>query len=57
MQYQAFVDTFAKELTGMQVEFVPLEEAVNVYREVKTEDEIAKLARAEQIGDEALQRL
>lgn len=53
MQYQAFVDTFAKELTGMQVEFVPLEDAVNVYREVKTEDEIAKLARAEQIGDEA----
>ena len=44
---------FAKELTGMQVEFVPLEDAVNVYREVKTEDEIAKLARAEQIGDEA----
>ena len=43
----------AKELTGMQVEFVPLEDAVNVYREVKTEDEIAKLARAEQIGDEA----
>ena len=42
MQYQAFVDTFAKELTGMQVEFVPLEDAVNVYREVKTEDEIAK---------------
>ena len=36
MQYQAFVDTFAKELTGMQVEFVPLEDAVNVYREVKT---------------------
>ena len=53
MQYQALVDTFAKELTGMQVEFVPLEDAVNVYREVKTEDEIAKLARAEQIGDEA----
>ena len=29
MQYQAFVDTFAKELTGMQVEFVPLEDAVS----------------------------
>ena len=46
MQYQAFVDTFAKELTGMQVEFVPLEDAVNVYREVKTEDEVAEMNRA-----------
>lgn len=53
MQYRAFVDTFAKELAEVQVELVPLEDAVNVYREVKTEDEIAKLARAEQIGDEA----
>lgn len=53
MRYQAFVDTFAKELPEMQVEFVPLDDAVSAYREVKTEDEIAKLARAEQIGDEA----
>ena len=53
MQYQAFVDTFAKELTEVRVEFVPLEDTVNAYREVKTEDEIAKLARAERIGDEA----
>ena len=53
MQYRAFVDIFAKELPKVQVEFVPLEDAVNAYREVKTEDEIAKLARAEQIGDEA----
>lgn len=53
MQYQAFVDTFAKELPEVRVEFVPLEDTVNAYREVKTEDEIAKLARAERIGDEA----
>lgn len=53
MQYRAFVDTFAKELPEVRVDFVPLEDAVNAYREVKTEDEIAKLARAEQIGDEA----
>lgn len=53
MQYRALVDSFAKELPQMQVEFVPLEDAVNAYREVKTEAEIAKLARAEQIGDEA----
>ena len=53
MQYRAFVDIFAKELPKVQVEFVTLDDAVNVYREVKTEDEIVRLARAEQIGDEA----
>ncbi|MBO4952872.1 MAG: aminopeptidase P family protein [Lachnospiraceae bacterium] len=53
MQYRAFVDTFAKELPEVQVELVPLEDAVNAYREVKTEDEIVRLARAERIGDEA----
>lgn len=52
-QYQAFIDTFAKELSEVQVELVPLDDAVNAYREVKTEDEIAKLAHAERIGDEA----
>ena len=53
MQYRAFADTFAKELPEVRVEFVPLEDAVNAYREVKTEDEIVRLARAERIGDEA----
>ena len=52
-QYQTFIDTFAKELPEVQVELVPLEDAVNAYREVKTEDEIVRLAQAEQIGDEA----
>lgn len=53
IQYRKFVDTFAKTFPDVTVELVPLCDAVDAFRAVKTEDEIKKLAKAEQIGDEA----
>ena len=57
MQYQAFVDTFAKEYPDIEVEFVPLENSVEKLRERKTEEEIEKLAQAEAIGDCAFTKI
>lgn len=57
MQYQAFVDAFAKDYPNMEAVFVPLENSVEKLRERKTEEEIEKLAQAETIGDRAFTKI
>ncbi|MGN0367821.1 MAG: M24 family metallopeptidase [Wujia sp.] len=52
-QYKAFQTAFHKlqEKYRIQIELVELNECINKLREIKTEEEIAKIAQAERIGD------
>lgn len=52
-QYKAFQTAFHKlqEKYRIQIELVELDQCINQLREIKTEEEIAKIAQAEHIGD------
>lgn len=54
-QYKALVDTWKEE--GLNVELIPLDGCIDALRQIKTAEEIEKLATAERIGDQAFERI